>query len=57
MDAALLGAAGIETAVIGPAGEGAHEDEEWVDLESCVRLAEILARTAIKYCGRSNLDS
>lgn len=50
MDAALLGAAGIETAVIGPAGAGAHEVEEWVDLQSCVQLAEVLARAAIAYC-------
>jgi len=50
MDAALLGAAGIETAVIGPAGAGAHEVEEWVDLDSCARLAEILARAAITFC-------
>lgn len=51
MDAALLGAAGIETAVIGPAGAGAHEVEEWVDLDSCVQLADVLARAAIAYCG------
>jgi acetylornithine deacetylase len=51
MDAALLAAAGIETVVIGPSGTGAHADEEWVDLESVVRLAEILARTATAYCG------
>jgi acetylornithine deacetylase len=50
MDAALLGAAGIETAVIGPAGAGAHEVEEWVDLHACVLLAEILARAAITFC-------
>jgi acetylornithine deacetylase len=49
MDAAFLAAAGIETVVIGPAGAGAHADEEWVELESVVRLAEILARTAVKY--------
>jgi len=51
MDAALLGAAGIETAVFGPAGAGAHETVEWVDLESVERTAETLARTAIAYCG------
>ncbi len=51
MDAALLGAAGIETAVFGPAGAGAHEIEEWVDLESVERTAETLARAAIGYCG------
>jgi acetylornithine deacetylase len=51
MDAALLGGAGIETAVFGPAGAGAHEIEEWVDLESVERTAETLARAAIGYCG------
>lgn len=51
MDAALLGAAGIETAVFGPAGAGAHEVVEWVDLESVERTAETLARAAIGYCG------
>ena len=52
MDAALLGAAGIETVAFGPVGAGAHEVEEWVDLDSCGQLAEILARAAIAYCGR-----
>jgi acetylornithine deacetylase len=50
MDAALLAAAGVETVVIGPAGAGAHADEEWVDLESVAQLAEILAETAVAYC-------
>ena len=51
MDAALLAAAGIETVVIGPRGGGAHADEEWVDLQTVVDLAAILAHTAIDYCG------
>lgn len=51
MDAALIAAAGIETVVLGPAGAGAHADEEWVDLQSVTQLAEILARTAARYCG------
>lgn len=51
MDAALCAAAGIDTVVIGPHGVGAHAAEEWVDLESCARLAEILARAAVAYCG------
>jgi len=50
MDAALLQAAGIETVVIGAAGAGAHAAEEWVDLDSVVQLAEILAGAAIDYC-------
>jgi acetylornithine deacetylase/succinyl-diaminopimelate desuccinylase-like protein len=37
--------------VIGPAGAGAHAAEEWVDLESVVQLAGVLAEAAIEYCG------
>ncbi len=50
MDAALLQAAGVETVVCGAAGAGAHSDVEWVDVESVVQLAEILAEAAIDYC-------
>jgi acetylornithine deacetylase len=50
MDSALLAAAGIDTVVIGPHGDGAHAAVEWVDLSSVIRLAEILARTAAHYC-------
>jgi acetylornithine deacetylase len=52
MDAAFLAEAGVETVVLGPAGGGAHAPEEWVDLESVYRLTEILAETALRYCGR-----
>jgi acetylornithine deacetylase len=51
MDAALLQAAGIETVVLGATGAGAHADVEWVDVESVVQLAEILAESALDYCG------
>jgi acetylornithine deacetylase len=51
MDAALLAGAGVETAVIGPVGAGAHGAVEWVDLESLGRLAAILARAAVAVCG------
>jgi acetylornithine deacetylase len=51
MDSALLQAAGVETVVCGAAGAGAHSDVEWVDVESVVQLAEILAECAVDYCG------
>jgi len=51
MDAALLQAAGIETVVCGATGAGAHAAEEWVDVESVIQLAAILAEAAIEYCG------
>jgi acetylornithine deacetylase len=50
MDAALLQAAGIETVVFGATGAGAHAAVEWVDVESVVRLAEILSEAAVEYC-------
>jgi acetylornithine deacetylase len=50
MDAALLQAAGVETVVFGAAGTGAHAAVEWVDVESVIRLAEILAEAASEYC-------
>jgi acetylornithine deacetylase len=50
MDAALLGAAGIDTVVIGPAGGGAHAAEEWVELDSVVQVAAILAESASYFC-------
>lgn len=51
MDSALLAAAGIETVVLGPSGEGAHSAVEWVDIHSVEQCARILANTAIAYCG------
>jgi acetylornithine deacetylase len=50
MDAALLAEAGIETVVMGPIGAGEHSAVEWVDVDSVVKMAEILARTAVAYC-------
>lgn len=50
MDSALLAAAGVDTVIFGPTGHGAHAAEEWVDLESVYRTAEILAATAVDYC-------
>jgi acetylornithine deacetylase len=50
MDAAFLAEAGIETAVFGGRGEGAHAEVEWCDLESHLQHTEILARCAVDYC-------
>lgn len=50
MDSALLSGAGIETVVFGPGGGGAHADVEWVEIDSMVRCAAVLAETAVAYC-------
>ena len=49
-DAALLAEAGMETVLIGPTGAGLHSVEEWVDLQSVLDLAYILAESATIYC-------
>jgi acetylornithine deacetylase len=50
MDAALFAAAGIPTVNYGPSGAGMHEPDEWVDLDSVVSLAEVLAETFRQFC-------
>lgn len=49
-DAAILAAAGIQTALVGPTGGGLHSEEEWVDIKSVIDLTAILADTAINFC-------
>lgn len=49
-DAAILADAGMETALLGPIGAGLHSAVEWVDVQSVLDLAEILADTAVNYC-------
>ena len=49
-DSALLSSAGIPTVVFGPAGEGAHAVEEWVDLVSVERCVEIYTAVAHELC-------
>ena len=50
MDAAVLSAAGIPTVVFGPSGAGAHAVEEWVDVPSVERCAEVLEAVAREWC-------
>lgn len=43
-DAALLGAAGVPSVLYGPIGHGPHAIDEWVSLESLVRVCDVLQR-------------
>jgi acetylornithine deacetylase len=45
-DSALISAAGIPTLLLGPAGDGAHAETEWVDLNTVSATARILQETA-----------
>lgn len=53
LDSALLSAAGIETVVLGPSGDGLHGEVEWVDLESVHLCREIVRETAAEFCAVS----
>ena len=46
----LIAAKGIPTVVFGPSGAGAHAVEEWADLESVQRCADILLAVATEFC-------
>ena len=50
MDAAFTAAAGIPTVVFGPGGAGAHAVEEFGDLLSVQRCADVLVETARRVC-------
>lgn len=50
MDSALLAGAGIPTVIFGPSGQGAHAAVEYVDFDSVIQTAEVLAHTCILFC-------
>jgi acetylornithine deacetylase len=50
MDAAIFADAGATTVNYGAAGGGAHAAVEWVELDSVVRCARVLAAAAHRYC-------
>ena len=49
-DSALLAAAGIPTVLFGPRGAGAHTEEEWVELASVERCADVYLAVAEEFC-------
>ena len=50
-DAALHSGAGTPAVVYGPTGEGLHEDEEWVTIESLHQCPATLRALAADCCG------
>jgi len=49
MDSAIFADAGIPAVNYGPTGEGAHEAVEWVEADSVVSCARVLAESARRY--------
>jgi acetylornithine deacetylase len=50
-DSAYTAAAGIPTVLLGPPGEGAHADDEWVSVSGTVVCANALVEIARDFCG------
>jgi acetylornithine deacetylase len=50
-EAALIAAAGIPVVLFGPAGEGAHAEVEWVDVQSLDRVRDVVTDVAVEWCG------
>ena len=49
-DSGFIAAAGIPTVLFGPAGDGAHAAEEWVDLDSLAAVARVSTAVAAGFC-------
>jgi len=49
-DSALIAESGASTVIFGARGAGLHTTEEWVEIQSVMDLARILALSAINYC-------
>jgi diaminopropionate ammonia-lyase family len=49
-DAALLGAVGVPSIVYGPAGEGLHAKEEWVEVESLRQFENVFTQLVQDFC-------
>ena len=51
MDTQIIWSKGIPAVAHGPYGEGAHAKEEWVDLDSVYRVAQVHEYAIRKFCG------
>jgi acetylornithine deacetylase/succinyl-diaminopimelate desuccinylase-like protein len=50
-DAAHYAGAGIDGVIFGPSGQGLHGDDEFVEVESLVETAKVIAAASIDWCG------
>ena len=56
-DAAILARHGIPTVLFGPSGEGLHAAVEYVDVPSTAACAQVLAETAVMFCGAGDASA
>ena len=50
-DAAFYAGAGMTPIILGPAGEGLHGDNEYVELDSMIETAKVYAGVILRWCG------
>ena len=50
MDTQIIHNKGIPAVAFGPSGFGAHGSEEWIDLDSVYKAAEVQEYVIRKYC-------
>ncbi len=50
-DAAHYAGAGVAGVIFGPSGDGFHGDNEYVEVDSLVETAKVIAATVIDWCG------
>ena len=55
-DAAFYAGAGMTPIILGPAGEGLHGDNEYVDLDSLIETAKVFAGVILRWCGTAGLS-
>ncbi len=53
-DTSLFERAGMDALIFGPAGDGAHADVEWADLDSLEKTASIFAEIILDFCNTAN---
>lgn len=49
LDSAIIGRAGIPTVIYGPRGEGMHSEVEFVEIDSVVRCARVIAQASAEW--------
>lgn len=50
-DSAHYAGAGMDGVIFGPDGDGLHGEDEYVDVESLIETAKVIAATTIDWCG------
>ncbi|RVA34391.1 M20/M25/M40 family metallo-hydrolase, partial [Mesorhizobium sp. M7A.F.Ca.US.001.01.1.1] len=50
-DAAHYAGAGVDGVIFGPSGDGFHGSDEYVEVESVVETAKVIAASVIDWCG------